>query len=123
MPRDHLPIAFNPAPATVDAVEFIAAAAEPICLSIDKELEDIQAEVKDESHEVFTGTLARDYVRAFNALPPASAMPAPDTVIVFQSPRFATVLVVGFLNGCQLWRGMLPPPHHQAIVAKIKQTI
>jgi hypothetical protein len=117
-------------PATVrDPVAVITPTAatstvQPACLSIDQVLDLVKAQVPNATHEVFSGQQAKAYVEAFNALPPASATPLPDMVILFSSVSMPNVYLAGFGGGgCQFLRGTLTLEQHKAIVAKITSTI
>ena len=62
---------------------------------------------------------AERYVAAFNAEPPTSAMTVPETLVILQSPRKPSVVVIAYGKGCVLWHGFLPVPSHEAIMRKI----
>jgi hypothetical protein len=112
-----------------DPVEMITPTAatnspSPSCVSIDQLLDDVKAQVPDATHEVFNGQQAKAYVEAFNALPPRSVTPLPDTVILFSSVSMPNVFLAGFGGGgCQFLRGTLTREQHGKILTQIKSTI
>jgi hypothetical protein len=109
--------------APVALIEVAAEAPQPRCISEDKTLSDVKAQVPDVVHEVYSGAKAKSYVDTLNTLPPATRYPTPDTVIIFTSASRLNLLFTAFRGGCQIMVGYMQPERHQAVLAIINTTI
>jgi hypothetical protein len=67
---------------------------------------------------------ASAYLKEFDKIPPASSTPVPAKLLVFISPKLASVLVMGFhANGCAAGKTELTVQQHDMIMREIEASI
>lgn len=86
------------------------------CVSEDQAIAAIRALEPKESHERVDG---RAFIRTLNALPPPSAIPEPEVLIIFQAPGRAPMMK-GFTGGCEIFTYALLPAVYDYVMRRIR---
>lgn len=86
------------------------------CITEDQAIAAIRALEPKESHERVE---PRAFIAALNAMPPASAIPEPEALIIFQAPGRAPMMK-GFAGGCEIFTYGLQPAVYDYVMRRIR---